>query len=119
MKQAPPENQMKKWLAIVGFCVFLMACSYEETINYDSGDKYVGEVSNGVRHGQGTYFYADGSKYVGEYKEDLRHGHGTYTHASGAKYVGEVKDDGPWNGVQYSADGAVLGTYSNGVWIPK
>ena len=130
---------MKKWLAIVGFCVFLIACSYEETINYDSGDKYVGEVSNGVRHGQGTYFYADGSKYAGEYKDDLMHGQGTafytngdeyvgewkdnlrhgqaiYLHAIGVKYVGEYKDGIRWTGITYNADGTVHGSHIEGVW---
>tara|TARA_Y100000034_G_C6871743_1_gene398100 strand:- start:1302 stop:1646 length:345 start_codon:yes stop_codon:yes gene_type:complete len=30
-------------------------------------------------NGQGTYTYASGNKYVGEYKDGLRHGQGTYT----------------------------------------
>ncbi|SVE15953.1 uncharacterized protein METZ01_LOCUS468807 [marine metagenome] len=87
---------MKKWLAIVGFCVFLIPCAYGETITYDNGDKYVGGVSNGVAHGQGTYTYAGGDKYVGKWKDD---------HA--------------WNGIQYYADGTVEGAYSEGVWISK
>ena len=76
---ATRENQMKKWLAIVGFCVFLIPCAYGETINYDNGDKYVGDVSNGVPHGHGTYTYADGTKHVGEYREGQKHGLGTFT----------------------------------------
>ena len=30
------------------------------TINYDNGDKYVGEYKDGKRHGKGTYYWADG-----------------------------------------------------------
>ena len=82
---------MKKWLAIVGFCVFLIPCAYGETINYDSGDKYVGDVSNGVPHGHGTSFFTDGSKYVGEY-------------AYGQQ----------WKGVEYSSSGQVTSTWENG-----
>ena len=70
--------------------------AYGETMTFDDGSKYVGDVSNGFPHGQGTYTWADGSKYVGE-----------------------LKDDGPWNGIQYYADGTVAGTFSNGEWISK
>ena len=70
---------MKRLFAIVLFCV-LVPCAYGETINYSDGGKYVGEVSNGVRHGQGSYTYADGRrKYVGEWKDGKRHGQGTFT----------------------------------------
>ena len=132
---------MKRLLSIVLFCV-LVPCAYGETINYDNGDKYVGEISNGVPHGQGTYFYASGAKYIGEYKDGLQHGHGTYIWADGEKYIGEYKDglyhghgtyiyvdgykyvgeykDGiELDGIAYNADGTVAGTYTNGEWIPK
>ena len=133
---------MKHLVAIVFICGIYIPYAYGETINYDTGDKYVGDVSNGVSHGQGTYtwangskyvgewkdglkhgqgtfFYVGGAKYIGEYKDNLRHGQGIYTHADGSKYVGEVKDDGPWNGIEYNADGTVAGTFSNGEWISK
>ena len=87
---------MKRWLAIVGFCVFLIPCAYGETINYDDGDKYVGDVSNGLKHGHGTYFHVHGTKYIGEWKDDYE-----------------------WNGIQYYVDGTVEGTFSNGEWISK
>ena len=132
---------MKRLFAILLFC-FLVPCAYGETINYGGGDKYVGEVSNGVPHGQGaykyvggskyigefknglkhghgTYIWADGSKYIGEWKDGLSHGHGTYINANGAKYIGEWKNDIEWNGTSYNADGTVKGTYSNGEWIAK
>ena len=109
---------MKRLLSIVLSCV-LVPCAYGETINYDGGDKYVGEVSNGVPHGQGTYTFASGDKYVGEISNDRPHGHGTLIYADGAKYIGEYKDDIRWNGTSYNADGTVRGTYSNGEWISK
>ncbi|MFM1604546.1 MAG: hypothetical protein ACKJRM_07160, partial [Porticoccaceae bacterium] len=37
-----------------------------ETINYASGDIYVGEFRNGELNGQGTYTSANGDVYVGE-----------------------------------------------------
>ena len=86
---------MKRLFAILLFCV-LVPCAYGETINYSDESKYVGEVSNGVPHGYGTYIYASGSKYIGEFK-----------------------DGNPWNGITYHPDGTVKGTYSNGEWIRK
>ena len=47
-----------------------------ETIKYSSGFKYVGGVSNGLRHGQGTLTLANGAKYVGNWKNGDRHGQG-------------------------------------------
>ena len=109
---------MKRLLAIVLICV-LVPCAYGETINYDNGDKYVGEVSNGVPHGQGTYTFANGDKYVGGWKNFLYHGHGTFILADGYKYIGEYKDGIPWNATAYNADGTVKGTFSNGKMILK
>ena len=62
------------------------------TFTYANGDKYVGEVKDGKKHGQGTYTYVDGGNYVGEYRGDKKHGQGTFTWADGTKYVGEYKD---------------------------
>ena len=83
---------MKKWLAIVGFCVFLIPYAYGETITYDNGDKYDGDVVNGLPHGQGTYTRADGDKYVGEWRDDLPNGQGTFTYADGSVKEGIFKD---------------------------
>lgn len=34
-------------------------------IIYANGDRYEGEVKNGLRHGSGTYFHNDFSVYTG------------------------------------------------------
>ena len=39
-------------------------------INYDDGSKYIGEIVNGKRHGQGAYIWPDGRKYVGGFKNN-------------------------------------------------
>ena len=54
--------------------------------------EYVGEVKNGKRNGQGTYYYADGCKYEGQWKEDKKHGQGALYFANGNKYVGQFKE---------------------------
>jgi V8-like Glu-specific endopeptidase len=87
---------MKRLFAILLLCV-LAPCASGETINYDNGDRYVGDVSNGVFHGYGTYTFGkgqwEGDKYVGQYKNGKKHGHGTYTYANGEKYIGEYRDE--------------------------
>jgi len=57
-----------------------------------SGNKYVGELRNGKKHGQGTYTYADGDKYVGEFRNDKYNGQGTVTYADGRIKEGIWKD---------------------------
>ena len=106
---------MKRLLSIVLICV-LVPCAYGETINYDNGDKYVGEVVNGLPSGQGTYTWADGDKYVGQFWMSKKSGQGTYIWADRTKYVGDWMDDKPWKGIQYSSSGQVAGTYNNGDW---
>ena len=61
---------MKRLFAIVLLCV-LVPCAYGGTSYYDNGDKYVGEVRNGKKHGQGTYTFTDGSIVVGDWKKLL------------------------------------------------
>ena len=95
------------------------------TINYDSGDKYVGEWKDNKQHGQGTYTFGNqsqwaGDKYVGEIKDGNYHGQGTYTFANGNNYVGEWKDNKQHGQGTYTfADGEQqTGYYLKGKYIP-
>ena len=97
---------MKKLLAIVLFCAFLVPSAYGEklqcsgnTCTYPDGGTYVGEWKKSadnekieVRTGQGTYTSPNGDKYVGEFKEGKEDGQGTQTWSNGDKYVGEFKE---------------------------
>lgn len=47
-----------------------------ESLNYQNGDKYVGETVNGKREGYGIYFYSNGNYYYGRYKNNERSGFG-------------------------------------------
>ena len=81
-------------------------------IIYPNGDKYVGEVQdglpdgygtiasinghmydggwkNGRQHGKGTYIWPDGDFFIGMYKNGERHGKGSYYCADGEMYEGE------------------------------
>ena len=67
--------------------------SWESVRKSESDRMYVGEVSNGVPNGQGTWTHPNGDKYVGAFRDGKMHGQGTYTWPSGQKYVGEFKDN--------------------------
>jgi len=47
-----------------------------QTINYPEGGMYVGEILDGLRHGQGTMTYESGDVYTGEFELDRPHGRG-------------------------------------------
>ena len=53
-------------------------------INYADGSKYIGDVLDGKRHGQGTYIWPDGKKYVGEWRNNKAAG-GWFYKTSGQK----------------------------------
>jgi hypothetical protein len=86
---------------------------------YADGDEYIGEVRDGLPHGEGTYMYANGDKYVGQFNDDKRHGQGTYSWASGDKYVGSyVNDQRHGQGTFTFADGdQYVGEFKNGEYI--
>ena len=54
-----------------------------------NGDRYQGEVTDGVLNGPGIYVWADGDRYEGTFLRALPHGEGTYTWADGRQYVGD------------------------------
>lgn len=72
-----------------------------------TGDKYEGEFVDNQPHGRGKSLFANGDIYEGDFVNGRREGQGTYTWASGATYVGGFKDnlkDG--DGFYTAADGA-------------
>ena len=75
-----------------------------ENGNDDKDGKYIGEIENGLAHGQGTHIYPDGDMYVGKFKDGEYHGQGIFTFHDGAKYVGEFKDGKVWNGKIYNGN---------------
>ena len=62
----------------------------------------------------GTYIWDSGNKYVGEWKNNLKHGRGTHTHPEGDTYVGEFRND-YLNGfaIRYDKNGNIL---KEGIW---
>ena len=77
---------------------------------------YVGDIEDGLPHGQGTVTYHSGNKYSGEWKDGVPVGKGTFTYPDGTKYVGGLKKGKRWNGIEYYKNGDIIGKYVNGVF---
>lgn len=54
----------------------------------DVGQRYQGDLLNGLPHGEGTMIYGDGSRYVGQWEKGVRVGIGKLKYADGRVYEG-------------------------------
>lgn len=67
-----------------------------QTVSYDDGSTYTGQVLNGKRHGQGTWQSRTGL-YEGLWQNDMQHGMGHQTWSDGRVYNGQF-DNGKFSG---------------------
>ena len=63
-------------------------------IIYDNGDKYIGDIENELKHGQGIIYYNEKNneqriKYEGTWKNDKQNGKGCESWPEGACYEGD------------------------------
>ena len=61
----------------------------------DHATEYEGEFSNGLPHGNGTWYGEDGSRLEGQFRHGQAHGHGVMRHKNGDKVEGEFKNNLP------------------------
>lgn len=59
------------------------------SMNYKNGDRYVGEIYKGKRHGYGIYYYANGDFWYGQYRNDVRCGFGALFTADNHLSIGQ------------------------------
>lgn len=43
-------------------------------LDYSNGERYKGNIYEGLRNGFGTYFYQNGERYEGIWFKNLKHG---------------------------------------------
>jgi len=80
---------------------------------FANGDVYTGQFRFGKAHGNGKLTYTNGDVYTGEFAEDRMCGRGNYVYANGDRFVGSFRDDLPHGeGVHILAEGGVHG----GMW---
>ena len=81
-------------------------------LSLPNGDKYIGEIKDGLKVSGGTYIWANGDRYTGDFKDDKREGHGVYQWANGDAVDGKWQQNEievgkltiPYDGVLYQAD---------------
>ena len=84
-------------LVLCGACsrpqssAMVSAAPAQQTERFANGDVYVGQMSDGVREGQGIYIWADGRRYEGSFRAGLEEGQGTYSYPNGDKYEGQFQ----------------------------
>ena len=122
---------------------------YVDNINHSvikekNGDKYIGELKDGQKHGRGiliyanhekfnkyegfwkfnkkhsngTMYYKDGTTYIGQWNNDMREGKGILYYSTGEKFKGHFKEDKKeGKGYFYSKNynSIFLGYYKNDV----
>jgi hypothetical protein len=77
----------------------------EETVTYDDGSVYVGEIVERKKHGRGKLNYSNGDRYEGLFVNDIIDGHGTLTQGN-IVYIGEFsKGVKCGKGTQMTRDG--------------
>ena len=60
-------------------------------IRYDNGDRYVGELINGIREGKGIMNGTNGIIYIGDLKNDKGEGKGIFYYNNGDIYEGDLR----------------------------
>lgn len=92
-----------------------------ETIKYDDGSVYTGEVLNGKRHGKGKLVWPSGDVYEGDWKDDKRNGKGTLIWGKDSQWVGDIYEGDYVNGLRhgtgsyyYSSGSVYEGEWKNG-----
>ena len=59
------------------------------TYTWANGDKYVGDWTEGKRHGKGNFTWANGEKYSGTFQKNDMTGKGVKMWPNGERYEGE------------------------------
>ena len=93
----------------------------EQTYEYQSGAKYIGQMQDGLFHGFGTYYFVNGDTYTGEFNNDLMEGKGEYKYIDGHYYKGDFKND-KFNGFgtyYYDNNNYYVGRFKDDLMIGK
>jgi len=76
--------------------------------------RYVGTMTNGLKHGHGKLIWHEGDSYIGAWKHDMKHGQGTMSWLNGDTYEGnwdEDQRDGKDCKTTYRNGGVFIGTF--------
>ena len=65
----------------------------QETIDFKTGARKVGQMKNGLMHGKGIITYVSGTKHKGEFSEGKKNGLGRVFYIGGMTFEGNFKND--------------------------
>jgi len=84
-----------------------------QTMEYEDGSIYTGEVNNGIPNGFGVFYFASGDRYAGVIDNNEFTGDGVLYWTTGDKYVGGLRNGDLFGfGTRYFNNG----TISTGMW---
>jgi hypothetical protein len=87
------------------------------TMQFLSGNKYVGNFLNRKREGKGVFYFNNGDKFEGTWNADLKT-NGTYTFNNGYVYTGSFFNDDFYNGTFAAPSGATAIMENGAVQAP-
>jgi len=100
-------------------CVLnLHAQAHNDTICFEDGSVYIGQITDSLFNGRGKMIYADKTIYEGEWKDGLWNGKGELSYPDGDSYSGEFKEH-KFNGYgtyKYADGGNYEGYWENGLF---
>lgn len=74
---------------------------------YPMNNAYHGQISEGLRHGYGIFYYANGARYQGQWKSNVKCGQGKFIFKNGRVYEGTFQDDHIVEYPEFEMDGRV------------
>ncbi len=86
------------------------------TYYFNSGERYKGNWENNKRNGFGTNYYPDGEIFKGNWKDDKRNGYGKYTYVDGSSFSG-MWEMGVYVGTGKNLHGCISGNCQNGYGV--
>ena len=91
---------------------------HNDTICFEDGSVYIGQIADSLFNGKGKMIYADRTVYEGEWKDGLWHGKGELLYSDGDSYSGEFSEH-KFNGYgtyNYADGGSYEGYWENGLF---
>ena len=84
------ENGGLKW---IGYFNNGEKSNFGKLYNEEGKLIFEGEYKNGIRNGEGTYYYNNGLRYEGEFVNGLREGNGVFYWEDGTRWEGPFKNN--------------------------
>jgi hypothetical protein len=85
-------------------------------VTFPGGDRYEGEMRDGLFSGVGVLSSVNGDRYEGAFRDDMKEGKGTLKFANGDRYTGEFHNDMMHGrgSMVYQNKGRYVGEFRNG-----